>query len=144
MKAPGELRLTNATTPDGEPILEGEPDIVGLAETRYATGYAVKKGLNYEMRDDGSSDTIGAIIFRAVEAYINYIEASYLLIGSIEGKADQYWRAAVGSAVAVSSRGGRRAPAGLARAPSAPPSSPAVAWCTAPPPGTTASAPRRR
>lgn len=93
MKAPGELRLTNATTPDGEPILEGEPDIVGLAETRYVTGYAVKKGLNYEMRDDGSSDTIGAIIFRAVEAYLNYIEASYLLNGSIDGKADQYWRA---------------------------------------------------
>src|SRR5690625_6760391 len=93
MKAQGELRLTNDTTADGEPILEEEPDIVGLAETRYATGYAVKKGLNYEMRDDGSSDTIGAIIFRAVEAYLNYIEASYLLNGSIDGKADQYWRA---------------------------------------------------
>src|SRR5690625_7937357 len=45
------------------------------------------------MRDDGSYDTIGASIFRAAEAYLNYIEASYLLNGSIDGKADQYWRA---------------------------------------------------
>lgn len=93
MKAPGELRFTNRVDGDGEPILEGQPDIIGLGETRYVTGYAVKKGLDYTMEDDGSSDTIGSIIFRAAEAYLNYMEASYLLNGTIDGRADQYWRA---------------------------------------------------
>ncbi len=36
--------------------------------------------------------TTGSIIFRAVEAYLNYIEASYLKNGGIDAKADKYWR----------------------------------------------------
>src|SRR3546814_1728337 len=35
----------------------------------------------------------GSIVFRAAEAYLNYIEASYLKTGAIDGKADGYWRA---------------------------------------------------
>lgn len=94
MKAPGELRYTDRTNTDGSPILEGNPDIVGLAETRYVTGYAVKKGMPYQfIQSEGSLGSTGAIVFRAVEAYLNYIEASFLKEGSINGKAGQYWRA---------------------------------------------------
>ncbi|KAA5543009.1 RagB/SusD family nutrient uptake outer membrane protein [Adhaeribacter rhizoryzae] len=94
MKAPGEMRLSDRKNSDGTPILEGRPDIVGLAETRYVTGYGVKKGLSYLGAEvEGSMGSTGSIVFRAVEAYLNYIEASYLKNKTIDAKADQYWRA---------------------------------------------------
>src|SRR5699024_7396085 len=94
MKAPGELRYIDATNEDGSPSLESKPDITTLPETRYVTGYAVKKGMSYlSGQSEGNAGSTGAIVFRATEAYLNYIEASYLKEGSINGKADQYWRA---------------------------------------------------
>lgn len=94
MKAPGELRLTDRNNPDGSPMLTGSPDIVGLAETRDVTGYSIKKGFSYLfMNSEGSLGSTGSIVFRAVEAYLNYIEASYMKEGAINGKAAQYWRA---------------------------------------------------
>ncbi len=94
MKAPGELRYTDSRDVNGNNILEGYPDIVGIPEVRYVTGYAVKKGLSYlTAQSVGSAGSIGSIVFRAVEAYLNYIEASYLKNGSINSKADAYWKA---------------------------------------------------
>ncbi|MEO6916566.1 MAG: RagB/SusD family nutrient uptake outer membrane protein, partial [Chitinophagaceae bacterium] len=94
MKAPGELRLTDKTGTGGAAITEGNPDIVGLAETRYVTGYAVKKGLSYaSSQAEGSLGSTGAIVFRATEAYLNYIEASYLKEGAVNSKAEGYWKA---------------------------------------------------
>ena len=94
MKAPGELRFTDKNNADGTPVLEGNPDIVGLVETRYVTGYAVKKGFSYQSAQVvGSMGSTGSIVFRAVEAYLNYIEASYLKEKTINAKAGQYWRA---------------------------------------------------
>lgn len=94
MKSPGELRYTNKTNTDGTPILEGHPDIIGLQETRYVTGYALKKGLSYDAaQSEGNVGSIASIVFRAAEAYLNYIEASYLKNGNIDSKADKYWKA---------------------------------------------------
>ncbi len=94
MKIPGELRFTDKNNVNGTPILEGNPDIVGLAETRYVTGYALKKGFSYLAKNaEGNNGSTGAIVFRAVEAYLNYIEASYLKEHAINGKADGYWKA---------------------------------------------------
>lgn len=94
MKAPGELRLTDKTNADGSPILINIPDIIGLQETRDVTGYSIKKGMSYQFAQTvGSMGSTGSIVFRAVEAYLNYIEASYLREGMVNGKADQYWRA---------------------------------------------------
>ncbi|MFB9864417.1 RagB/SusD family nutrient uptake outer membrane protein [Rufibacter immobilis] len=94
MKAPGELRYTDRTNANGTPILEGNPDIIGLAETRYVTGYAVKKGFSYLWANSqGSMGATGSIVFRAVEAYLNYIEASYLKEKALNSKATKYWRA---------------------------------------------------
>jgi hypothetical protein len=92
MKGPRELRFTDRNNTDGSPILEGYPDITGQAEVRYVTGYALKKGLSYlNGQAEGSAGTTGSIVFRAVEAYLNYIEASYLKNKSINGKAADYW-----------------------------------------------------
>lgn len=94
MKAPGELRYTDRLNADGTPVLEEHPDIVGLQETRYVTGYALKKGFSYLSRQsEGSAGTTGSIVFRASEAYLNYIEASYLKNKTIDATADKYWKA---------------------------------------------------
>lgn len=93
MKEPGELKYTDKTQPNGEPILIGKPDFTGLIERRDVTGYSVKKGFSYLSKNaDNSGDVIGSIVFRATEAYLNYIEASYLKEGTINGKAAEYWR----------------------------------------------------
>lgn len=94
MKAPGDLRLTDQANPDGSPIEEGNPDITGLQETRYVTGYAVKKGMPYLFDEtEGNIGSTAAVVFRATEAYLNYIEAAYIKEGSLNGKASAYWRA---------------------------------------------------
>jgi hypothetical protein len=94
MKVPGDLRYINKNTSTGGPILEGHPDIIGLQETRYVTGYALKKGMSYDAaQSEGNVGSIGSIVFRAAEAYLNYIEASYLKNKTIDAKADKYWRA---------------------------------------------------
>lgn len=94
MKAPGELRLTDATEADGSPILIGVPNITGVVESKDVTGYPIKKGFTYLAGDIlENSGSIGSIVFRATEAYLNYIEASYLKEGSINGKASEYWKA---------------------------------------------------
>lgn len=94
MKAPGDLRYTDSRDISGNNILEGYPDILGIPEVRYVTGYPVKKGMSYlTAQSVGSAGSTGSIVFRAVEAYLNYIEASYLKNGSINTKADTYWKA---------------------------------------------------
>ena len=94
MKAPGDLRFTDKTNTNGTPILAGYPDILGIPETRDVTGYSIKKGFSYNaVNAEGSMGNTGSIVFRAVEAYLNYMEASYLKEHSINGKASQYWRA---------------------------------------------------
>lgn len=76
----------------------GVPYILGTSETRMVTGYHIRKGLNYtyDSRTMGSGLTqeSGQVIFRAAEAYLNYIEASCLKNNgtSIDGTAAQYWR----------------------------------------------------
>lgn len=71
------------------------PDIFNAsAEDKYSTGYACRKGWNPDIAlwENLRSDA-GKIVFRASEAYLNYIEAYYERYGSIDAKADGYWRA---------------------------------------------------
>ena len=94
LKTPGDLRFTDKNNANGTPVVEGRPDIIGLQETRYVTGYALKKGMSYmAINAEGSMGSTGSIVFRAVEAYLNYIEASYLKEKTINSKANGYWRA---------------------------------------------------
>lgn len=70
------------------PIFEGE------VENSCPTGYSLRKGLNTDgsMQPTKESFT-GCPVFRAAEAYLNYIEAYYELHGNLSGKCDQYWKA---------------------------------------------------
>ncbi len=62
-------------------------------EKKYTTGYTIRKGLNYDAAhaSNGNGYT-GSITFRAVEAYLNYIEASYEKNGTLDGDAKNYWQ----------------------------------------------------
>lgn len=67
----------------------------GNNETRYVTGYGIKKGKHYDsyMQTLHHKGTTGSIIFRGTEALLNYMEACYELTGQIDGTADNYWKA---------------------------------------------------
>ncbi|WP_029906745.1 RagB/SusD family nutrient uptake outer membrane protein [Prevotella sp. 10(H)] len=59
----------------------------------FPTGYVLRKGNNYDAKHCGSTASYTAsIAFRAVEAYLNYMEACYEKNGTIDGKADGYWK----------------------------------------------------
>lgn len=94
MKIPGEVTYTDVMNKDGSPVVEGYPNILDLESQRCPTGYHIKKGICYLNSEAYTPNvgTTGSIVFRAVEAYLNYIEASYLKNGTIDAKADKYWR----------------------------------------------------
>lgn len=62
-------------------------------ETKDVTGYRQRKFYNYNpaMRNNTQVDETATIVFRAAEAYLNYIEASYLLHNNLTAEAKAYW-----------------------------------------------------
>ena len=66
-------------------------------EMQDKTGYRLRKYASFDPAQNvwgKAESTTGCIIFRGVEAYLNYIEASYLYNDNkIMPKADTYWRA---------------------------------------------------
>jgi hypothetical protein len=71
------------------------PDIVKEdADRDQPTGYHHAKGNNYNGIHYGqhTGSSMGSIAFRGVEAYLNYIEASYEKNGSIDATASKYWK----------------------------------------------------
>lgn len=67
----------------------------GNNETRMTTGFAIKKGKHYDVYQQITHNVgiTGSLVFRGTEAMLNYMEACYELNGSIDGTADNYWRA---------------------------------------------------
>ncbi len=92
---PGDKLTDNNTT--GLIINNGiyyRPPITDIAENRSPTGYSIKKGLSTDPSQGPTQQSITAsVVFRAAEAYLNYIEADYLLNGSLDAKSDKYWKA---------------------------------------------------
>lgn len=72
------------------------PGILGLVEVRDVTGYRIRKCYNYDPSQAPSSGMdcyYGSIIFRAAEAYLNYMEACYMKNNSLDATAQGYWKA---------------------------------------------------
>ena len=93
MKAPGEVKaVDNIATPETFALAP----FVNSSDGKYSTstGYLIGKGysLDYNMQILGK-DLTAPVIFRAAEAYLIYIEASYEKSGKIDAKADAYWKA---------------------------------------------------
>lgn len=96
LKVPGDTNvLTNVAAATAVSIIEPVPYIWQSAwSTKYTTGYTIRKGLNYDgLQDVNGGGYTGSIVFRAAEAYLNYIEASYEKNGSLDGDALRYWQA---------------------------------------------------
>ena len=74
----------------------GIPLILNPVAERCPTGYAPRKCMSYDPAQyptySGRVNDYGCIIFRAVEAYLNYIEATYELGGRLDSKATLYWK----------------------------------------------------
>ncbi|MGL4491847.1 MAG: RagB/SusD family nutrient uptake outer membrane protein, partial [Tannerellaceae bacterium] len=92
MIAPSDLRTADSKAAKQE---FGIPSILEQPENRAVTGYCTRKCLTYDPSQptSGVAQTYGCIVFRAAEAYLNYIEASYEKNGSLDGKAIEYWKA---------------------------------------------------
>ena len=76
-------------------LVESVPDITnGNAEYSYPTGYALHKGGNFNRKYyfNGGCYT-AAPCYRAAEALLNYMEASYEKKGQLDAKAREYWQA---------------------------------------------------
>lgn len=96
LKEPGQI---NTLTPSplnthGVPV-EKIPDITqSSGNQQYSTGYALRKGNNYDGAQGGNFlSYTGKIIFRGSEAYLNYMEACYEKNGSLDADAQKYWKA---------------------------------------------------
>ncbi|MGQ1944675.1 RagB/SusD family nutrient uptake outer membrane protein [Ornithobacterium rhinotracheale] len=76
-----------------EPKYAEMPDILAIPEERAVTGYNVKKGLigNGGQYIVKKGTETGSIVFRAAEAYLNYIEASYEKNNRLDADALKYW-----------------------------------------------------
>ena len=59
----------------------------------YATGYALRKGGSFDQKfyENGKGYTAAAC-YRAVEALLNYMEASYERTGNLDSSAREYWQ----------------------------------------------------
>ena len=62
-------------------------------DQKYTTGYAIRKGISYDgaQANNGQGYT-GSITYRASEAYLNYMEASYERNGTLDADATKYWQ----------------------------------------------------
>lgn len=91
-KKPGNRNLHSTSGPESYEI-EPYPNVVNsTASMKYTTGLTIRKGLNfngaYSVRDRSE---VGSIIFRATEAYLNYMEACYEKTGALDADAQKYW-----------------------------------------------------
>ncbi|GHV20701.1 starch-binding protein [Clostridia bacterium] len=95
LKLPGQLNYFQpGNTPERAIPVEPIPDVTeGNAERGYSTGYTIRKGINFsqEQYTDNGGCYTGSIVFRAAEAYLNYIEAKYEKDGSLDATAQAYW-----------------------------------------------------
>ena len=95
LKEPGQINvLLNPDMGSHTTPVEPVPGIYFASTTRYNTGYTLRKGASYDgAQCDNNGGYSGSIIFRATEAYLNYIEACYEKNGTLDADATAYWRA---------------------------------------------------
>jgi hypothetical protein len=96
LKAPGDVNYyQGGAVPERcYNVIEPAPDVaLGDVEKGYNTGYTPRKGYNptFAQMNVNNGSYTGSIVFRAAEAYLNYIEACYEKNGSLDNDAKDYW-----------------------------------------------------
>ncbi|MEG0467488.1 MAG: RagB/SusD family nutrient uptake outer membrane protein, partial [Mucinivorans sp.] len=70
------------------------PLFSSMGESVNNTGYSSRKMMDYkDWGVNGAPCSNGFVVFRAAEAYLNYIEAYYMLNNSLGGNCAAYWKA---------------------------------------------------
>lgn len=96
LKEPGQKNILFESA-EGDHVvpIEPKPAILQASEAKgYSTGYALRKGGSFYQNQHGNGEGYtAAIAFRSAEALLNYIEASYEKNGTIDSKAQTYWKA---------------------------------------------------
>lgn len=91
MLSEGDVRKAN---PDGSKEFFTYPDLIGGSGWQgVSSGYQLEKWMSTDPQQAVASTagTTECPIFRVAEAYLNYIEASYVRNGSLDGNALNYW-----------------------------------------------------
>lgn len=95
LKEPGQINILipSSVATHSNPI-ESYPPITNLTPSEgYTTGYTSSKGLNYNAEHgQGNFGFQGVPVFRAAEAYLNYIESCYEKNGNLDAIATSYWQ----------------------------------------------------
>ena len=93
MKEPGQTNIyTNVGIADQQYPIELYPPIIGTYVT--PTGYLIRKGNNPDgIHHINGHAFIGCPVFRAAEAYLNYVEAYYERYRNLGGNCAKYWTA---------------------------------------------------
>ena len=98
LKSPGQKSILNN---DGSSsisdlyVVEPYPGITqGATQRAYSTGFALRKGgsLDIAQYSNLNKSYTGVVVYRAVEALLNYMEASYERNGSLDATARDYWK----------------------------------------------------
>lgn len=95
LKVPDQVNLFTFTLDPGVlKIIEPTPDILnGADQYRYTTGYTLRKGGAFDTKFYQQNQGFVAIpVYRAAEALLNYMEASYEKEGSLNSTAREYWK----------------------------------------------------
>lgn len=95
---PGELLSTKAAfneyVVNGQGIFYRPQIVIGQAENKCPTGYPIKKGLTPDAAQGPTlPSTTACVIYRAAEAYLNYMEAQYERDGNLDANSKKYWQA---------------------------------------------------
>lgn len=95
----GRLQLflfgeTTLTANEDSLVYYKAPTVIGLTEHRDRTGFRIRKHFCYDQTQirNGIRGTNGLVVARAAEAYLIYLEASYVKNGTIDNTAASYWR----------------------------------------------------
>ena len=74
---------------------EPAPNILSTSDNQrgYATGYSLRKGGSFRQSECNlDHGFLAAVSYRATEALLNYMEASYERNGSLDANATEYWK----------------------------------------------------
>lgn len=94
LQYPGQDNLLEGKTSSNIYYTVPFPDILGISQYHFPTGYVLRKGASTDiaMYLKGNDAYVGVPVFRSVEALLNYMEASYELSGSLDNTAREYWK----------------------------------------------------
>lgn len=95
IKVPGQVNIWENVSSilSGREVQADYPPIVDKTP-QYITGFCASKGCSSDGLDIAQENgRIGCPVFRAAEAYLNYMEAYYMRYGSRGGNVNTYWNA---------------------------------------------------